>query len=82
MELGVSYTYSSILDCFGLAKVDIVHDDVGRGTFLAIFVSSGVVASYASLSGYVLRNILYTSSLGASGAASGLLGAWCWLHAS
>lgn len=60
----------------------IVHDDIGRGTFLAIFFSTGVIASYASLCGFVLRNILHTTSLGASGALSGILGTWCWIHAS
>lgn len=59
-----------------------LHDDIGRGTFLAIFFSTGVIASYASLCGFVLRNILHTTSLGASGALSGILGTWCWIHAS
>ncbi|MCJ1470185.1 hypothetical protein MMC07_008830 [Pseudocyphellaria aurata] len=59
-----------------------LHDDVGRGTFLAIFFSTGILASNASLTAFVLRNILNTCSLGASGALCGLLGAWCWLHAS
>lgn len=49
-----------------------LHNDIGRGNFLAVFFTCGVVSSYASISSYVLRNILNTSSLGASGAICGL----------
>ncbi|KZF22251.1 rhomboid-domain-containing protein [Xylona heveae TC161] len=54
-----------------------LHDDVGRGNFLAIYLSSGVLASFFSLSSFVLRNRFVTSSLGASGAIAGVLAAWC-----
>ncbi len=49
-----------------------LHNDIRRGNFLAVFFTCGVVSSCASLSYYVFRNILYTSSLGASGAICGL----------
>lgn len=49
-----------------------LHNDIGRGNFLAVFFTCGVVSSYTSLSSYVLRNILTTCSLGASGAICGL----------
>lgn len=57
-----------------------VHDDIGRGNFLAIYLSSGVLGSFLSLSSFVLRNQFYTSSLGASGAIAGILAAWCTIN--
>ena len=53
-----------------------LHNDIGRGNFLAVFLTCGAVSSYISLSVYVFRNILYTSSIGASGAICGLLATW------
>jgi rhomboid-like protein len=57
-----------------------VHDDIGRGNFLALYFSSGVIASFTSLSSYVFRNFLVTSSLGASGAVAGVIAAYCWYN--
>lgn len=59
----------------------IVHDDIGRGEFLAVYFSTGVMASLASLGSHVLRNLLHTTSLGASGALCGLVACWAWIHA-
>lgn len=59
----------------------IVHDDIGRGEFLAVYFSTGVMASLASLSSHVLRKLLHTYSLGASGAVCGLVACWAWIHA-
>ena len=53
-----------------------LHNDIGRGNFLAVFLTCGVISSYISLYFYVSRNILYTSSLGASGAICGLIATW------
>lgn len=69
------------------ADVCVVHDDIGRGNFLAIYLCSGVLGSFASLSYCVLRSGFHVSSLGASGAMAGILGAWCtvnseYLHSS
>lgn len=64
---------------FPLIKL-IVHDEVGRGNFLALYFSAGAVASLTSLSAHVLRNNLTITSLGASGAIAGLVAAWCMLH--
>ena len=66
--------------CFWLVE-GIVHDKVGRGFFLAIYISSGMFGSMLSLSGHVLRSDLITASLGASGAVSGILAASCIIHA-
>jgi len=61
---------------FGLG----LHEDVGRGTFLAIYISSGVLGSLASLSHFALNRMLITSSLGSSGSVWGVMTAYCWLH--
>ncbi|KAI9665245.1 MAG: hypothetical protein M1829_005783 [Trizodia sp. TS-e1964] len=53
-----------------------LHDDIGRGNFLAVYFATGVFASVVSISGYALRGI-FSSSMGASGAVLGVLGCWC-----
>ena len=53
-----------------------LHNEIGRGNFLAVFFACGAVSSYVSLSYHVSRSIFYTSSLGASGAVCGLLATW------
>lgn len=58
-----------------------LHEDVGRGTFLAIWLASGVCGSLASLSFHAARRSFVTSSLGASGSVCGTVAALCWLHA-
>jgi len=62
---------------FGLS----LHEDVGRGTFLAIYLASGACGSFFSLSSFAIRRLLYTSSLGASGSIWGVVAAYCWIHA-
>jgi rhomboid-like protein len=62
---------------FGLS----LHEDVGRGVFLGIYMASGAVGSLASLTIFALRRNLVSSSLGASGSLWGVMSAYCWLHA-
>ncbi|KAJ4295875.1 hypothetical protein N0V88_004577 [Collariella sp. IMI 366227] len=57
-----------------------LHDDVGRGAFLATYFSSGMLASLGTLTLAVLRNRLDIASLGASGAIYGVAAAYLWLH--
>ena len=57
-----------------------LHDDIGRANFLAIYLSSGVFASFASLAIFTFRRHFITSSLGASGAICGIVGAFLWIH--
>jgi rhomboid-like protein len=57
-----------------------LHDAIGRGNFLALYLSSGVISSFVSLTAFTLRKNFVTSSLGASGAISGLIGAYLWIH--
>ncbi|KAH8591682.1 hypothetical protein B0O99DRAFT_631984 [Bisporella sp. PMI_857] len=56
-----------------------LHDEVGRATFLSVYVSSGALGSLASLASFVLRSSFVSASLGASGAISGVVGAYLWL---
>ncbi|KAJ5953615.1 hypothetical protein N7454_000511 [Penicillium verhagenii] len=58
----------------------LIHDEVGRGNFLAIYFASGAVGSLVSLSRSVLLGALATTSLGASAATSGIVAAWCMYH--
>ncbi|KXT04240.1 hypothetical protein AC578_7953 [Pseudocercospora eumusae] len=61
---------------FGL----MLHDDVGRGTFLAIYLSSGVLGSYASLAYNVAIKQWAAYVFGASGSVLGVAAAACTLH--
>lgn len=57
-----------------------LHDDVGRASFLAIYLSSGVFASFASLAIFTFKRHFITSSLGASGSICGVVAAFLWIH--
>ena len=57
-----------------------VHDDIGRGPFLALLFAGAVLTSYPSMSVYVLQNVLTSSFVGASGIISTMIGAACVLH--
>ncbi|BCS25625.1 rhomboid protease PCP1 [Aspergillus puulaauensis] len=57
-----------------------LHDDIGRGNFLALYLASGVLGSFASLTTHVLKNSLFITSLGASGAIAGVVAASGLIH--
>ena len=57
-----------------------LHDDIGRANFLAIYLSSGVFASFTSLAVFTIRRHFITSSLGASGSICGIVAAFLWIH--
>ncbi|ODH13513.1 hypothetical protein ACO22_07184 [Paracoccidioides brasiliensis] len=59
-----------------------LHQELGRGDFLSLYLSSGVFASLTSLTVHVLQNKLSVTSLGASGAIAGLVAAWCIIHSN
>jgi rhomboid-like protein len=59
-----------------------LHDEVGRANFLAIYLSCGAIGSFASLASWVLRSNWVSSSLGASGAVSGIIAAYLFLNGS
>ncbi|KAI0189838.1 hypothetical protein EV127DRAFT_431901 [Xylaria flabelliformis] len=57
-----------------------VHDEIGRGNFLALYLSSGAIGFAASLANLVLWRGLECTTLGASGAIYGVLTAFFWMH--
>lgn len=57
-----------------------LHDEVGRGDFLATYMASGSIGFLATLYSLVLRNQLHLTTLGASGAFYGVATAYFWLH--
>ncbi|RDL42093.1 uncharacterized protein BP5553_02072 [Venustampulla echinocandica] len=59
-----------------------LHEEIGRANFLAVYFSTGVVGSFASLSHFVLRGSFVSSSLGASGAICGIVATYLWLNGS
>ncbi|KAE8136183.1 hypothetical protein BDV38DRAFT_284185 [Aspergillus pseudotamarii] len=58
-----------------------LHDEIGRGNFLALYLASGVFGSFTSLTVNIMKGNLGLTALGASGAISALVAAWCMLHA-
>lgn len=57
-----------------------LHDDIGRGNFLAIYTAGGVVGYMASLTRIVLARRFDLTSLGASGGAWAVTMAYFWIH--
>jgi len=53
-----------------------VHEEVGRGTFLAIYLTAGLSGSVFSLWSHVLARNFMAASVGSSGALLGLAGAY------
>lgn len=53
-----------------------VHEDIGRGPFLATYIACGAAASYIFLVNAVLRKNWVVSSVGCSGAVCGLIATW------
>jgi len=59
-----------------------LHEEVGRANFLAIYLSSGAIGSFFSLTSWVMRNNFVSASLGASGAICGIIAAYLWLNSA
>ncbi|KXX80114.1 Rhomboid protein 1, mitochondrial [Madurella mycetomatis] len=57
-----------------------LHDEVGRGTFLATYLSSGTIGAVGTLAWAVATKRLATTSLGASGGVYGVMAAYLWTH--
>lgn len=57
-----------------------LHEDIGRANFLAIYLASGLIGSWFSMTTYLARGILYTSHQGASGSTYGIVAAYLYLH--
>jgi membrane associated rhomboid family serine protease len=59
---------------------DNVEDDMGYGRYLAFYLATGVIASLVFVVTNMSGDAALTPSLGASGAISGVLGAYLVLH--
>ncbi|KAF4549418.1 Rhomboid-like protein 1 [Elsinoe fawcettii] len=57
-----------------------LHEDVGRGTFLAIFLATGTLANWTSLAYFVARNQWSAYCYGSSTAIYGVIAATCLLR--
>ncbi|KAI0899449.1 hypothetical protein F4806DRAFT_452730 [Annulohypoxylon nitens] len=57
-----------------------LHDEIGRGNFLAMYFASGTLGFMASLANLVLLKGLGYTTLGASGAVYGIIAGFFWLH--
>ncbi|KAI0847544.1 rhomboid-domain-containing protein [Daldinia vernicosa] len=57
-----------------------LHDEIGRGNFLALYFASGTLGFMSSLTRLVLSGGLTYTTLGASGAIYGIIAAYFWLH--
>ncbi|KFY21888.1 hypothetical protein V493_07021, partial [Pseudogymnoascus sp. VKM F-4281 (FW-2241)] len=57
-----------------------LHDQIGRGNFLALYFGTAVTASFASLAFHVVTKRFNVSSLGASGALNGVIAATLYLN--
>jgi len=53
-----------------------VHDLIGRGNFLAVYLGTGVLSSLASLYWHVLTRNFIAASVGSSGAVFGIIGCY------
>ena len=62
----------SVLWIFGTR----LHDDIGRGPFLATYMICGASSSFVSLTAHVFTRSFSSGALGASGAVSGIVAAW------
>lgn len=58
----------------------LLHEDVGRGTFLAIFLASGAMGGFTSLTYLVLKKNWNAYVFGCSGAVLGVVSAVCTLR--
>jgi rhomboid-like protein len=64
------------LSIFGLP----LHEEIGRGNFLAIYFASGLIGGFASFARHVIQGNMATSVLGASGCVYGIMSAYLALH--
>ncbi|ETI20970.1 hypothetical protein G647_07313 [Cladophialophora carrionii CBS 160.54] len=64
------------LAIFGLP----LHEEIGRGNFLAIYFASGLIGGFASFARHVIQGNMATSVLGASGCVYGIMSAYLALH--
>ncbi len=66
------------LGIFGLP----LHEEIGRGNFLALYLASGLMGGFVSFARHVIQRNMATSVLGASGCVYGVMSAYLALHMS
>lgn len=64
------------LAIFGLP----LHEEIGRGNFLALYFASGLIAGFTSFARFAVQRKFTVSVLGASGCIYGVLSAYLTLH--
>ncbi|KIW97987.1 uncharacterized protein Z519_01571 [Cladophialophora bantiana CBS 173.52] len=64
------------LAIFGLP----LHEEIGRGNFLSIYFTSGLVGGFVSFARHLAQRNMATSVLGASGCVYGIISAYLALH--
>ncbi|OQV09629.1 hypothetical protein CLAIMM_13731 [Cladophialophora immunda] len=64
------------LAIFGLP----LHEEIGRGNFLSIYFTSGLIGGFVSFARHLAQRNLATSVLGASGCVYGIISAYLALH--
>lgn len=69
-----------ILIVTALHADDLVHNDIGRGPFLALVVCGSVIPSFCALFPIVMKKIFITSTLGASGLLTTMIATTFVLH--
>lgn len=57
-----------------------LHDEIGRGNFLALYFASGTIGFLASMFNLTLWRGIQFTTLGASGAIYGIITAFFWMH--
>ena len=57
-----------------------LHDEVGRGNFVATYIACGSLGFLTTMWELVLRDRLVYTTLGASGCVMGILTAYFWMH--
>lgn len=57
-----------------------LHDEIGRGNFLALYFASGTLGFLGSMFNLVLWRGIQFTTLGASGAVYGIISAFFWMH--
>lgn len=66
---------------FGIVMFGVpLHEQIGRGDFLAVYFASGAIAAFAGLAWHASRGVFTATALGASGAWFGIAAAYLTLH--
>jgi rhomboid-like protein len=67
-------------ECACILTIQSVHEEITRGPFLSLFISTGIFASLATLTYSVLTRDLLVATIGASGAVFGIVGCYLTLQ--